>query len=145
MNCYPMVGRVLHGEINRTMIDSLHLPALRGGLFALLAAALFGISTPLVQKLGAGLGAFTTAALLYAGAALIGALSLRSAAHEARVQRSDIPRLLAMAGFGAALGPVAGNIVALCAAVGCLGSLGGWTLLVGQTAKAAAHFPCHII
>lgn len=35
-------------------------------------------------------------------------------------------------------GPVAGNIVALCAAVGCLGSLGGWTLLVGQTAKAAA-------
>ena len=89
------------------MIDSLHLPALRGGVFALLAAALFGISTPLVQKLGAGLGAFTTAALLYAGAALIGALSLRSAAHEARVQRSDIPRLLAMAGFGAALGPVA--------------------------------------
>ena len=37
-----------------------------------------------------------------------------------------------------ALGPVAGNIVALCAAIGCLGSLGGWTLLVGQTAKAAA-------
>ena len=57
--------------------------------------------------LGAGLGAFTTAALLYLGAALIGALSLRTAAHEARVQRSDIPRLLAMAGFGAALGPVA--------------------------------------
>ena len=37
-----------------------------------------------------------------------------------------------------ALGPTAGNIVALCAALGCLGSLGGWTLLVGQTAKAAA-------
>jgi len=107
MNRYPMVGHVLHGEITRTMIDSLHLPALRGGLFALLAAALFGLSTPLVQKLGAGLGAFSTAALLYAGAALIGALSLRTAAHEARVQRSDIPRLLAMAGFGAALGPVA--------------------------------------
>ena len=28
--------------------------------------------------------------------------------------------------------------MALCAAVGCLGSLAGWTLLVGQTAKAAA-------
>ncbi len=53
LNRYPMVGHVLHGEITRTMIDSLHLPALRGGLFALLAAALFGISTPLVQKLGA--------------------------------------------------------------------------------------------
>ncbi|RQO83927.1 DMT family transporter [Acidovorax sp. FJL06] len=87
--------------------DLLHLPALRGGLLALLAAVLFGISTPAVQRLGAGLGAFTTAALLYAGAALVGALSLQAAAHEARVQRADIPRLLAMAGFGAALGPVA--------------------------------------
>ena len=37
-----------------------------------------------------------------------------------------------------ALGSEIGKIVALCAAVGCLGSLGGWTLLVGQTAKAAA-------
>jgi arginine:agmatine antiporter len=37
-----------------------------------------------------------------------------------------------------ALGPWVGSIVAFCAAVGCLGSLGGWTLLVGQTAKAAA-------
>lgn len=37
-----------------------------------------------------------------------------------------------------ALGPFAGSIVAGCAAIGCLGSLAGWTLLVGQTAKAAA-------
>lgn len=37
-----------------------------------------------------------------------------------------------------ALGPVAGAAVAICAAIGCLGSLAGWTLLVGQTAKAAA-------
>ena len=87
--------------------ESLPLPALRGGLLALLAAALFGISTPMVQRLGTGLGAFTTAALLYAGAAVVGALSLRTAAHEARVQRSDAWRLIAMAGFGAALGPVA--------------------------------------
>ena len=36
------------------------------------------------------------------------------------------------------LGSTAGKIVALCAAVGCLGSLAGWTLLVGQTAQAAA-------
>ncbi|EHL23656.1 MULTISPECIES: DMT family transporter [unclassified Acidovorax] len=87
--------------------EFLHLPALRGGLLALLAAALFGISTPVVQRLGAGLGAFTTAALLYAGAAVVGALSLRTAAHEARLKKSDTPRLIAMAGFGAALGPVA--------------------------------------
>ncbi|GFE72905.1 arginine/agmatine antiporter [Novosphingobium sp. TCA1] len=37
-----------------------------------------------------------------------------------------------------ALGDFAGSTVALCAAVGCLGSLAGWTLLVGQSAKAAA-------
>ncbi|MGO4622123.1 arginine/agmatine antiporter [Ensifer sp. 2YAB10] len=37
-----------------------------------------------------------------------------------------------------ALGDMAGAVVAICAALGCLGSLAGWTLLVGQTAKAAA-------
>lgn len=37
-----------------------------------------------------------------------------------------------------ALGNTAADAVALCAAVGCLGSLAGWTLLVGQSAKAAA-------
>ncbi|HSV53754.1 MAG TPA: EamA family transporter [Burkholderiaceae bacterium] len=85
----------------------LNRPAMRGGLLALLAAVLFGLSTPLVQQLGKGLGAFTTAALLYAGAALI-AVSLRQPAQrEARLQQSDIRRLVAMAGFGAVVGPVA--------------------------------------
>jgi arginine:agmatine antiporter len=37
-----------------------------------------------------------------------------------------------------AIGPIGGGIVAFCAMAGCLGSLGGWTLVVGQTAKAAA-------
>ena len=83
------------------------LPALKGALLALLAAVLFGVSTPLLQRFGAGLGPFTTAALLYAGAALVGALSRQRIEREARVQRSDLPRLLAMAGFGAVLGPVA--------------------------------------
>jgi drug/metabolite transporter (DMT)-like permease len=83
------------------------LPALRGGLLALLAAALFGVSTPLVQQFGAGLGAFSTAALLYAGAALIGGLARQPADREARLQRADLPRLLAMAGCGAVVGPVA--------------------------------------
>ena len=83
------------------------LPALRGALLALLAAALFGISTPLVQRFGVGLGAFSTAALLYAGAAVAGAFSRQRVEREARVLRSDLPRLLAMAGFGAVIGPVA--------------------------------------
>ena len=85
----------------------LALPALRGGLLALLAATLFGISTPLLQRAGEGVGALTTAALLYAGAALVGALSRRPANLEARMVRTDLPRLLAMAGFGAVIGPVA--------------------------------------
>lgn len=83
------------------------LPALRGGLLALLAAALFGVSTPLVQHVGAGMGAFSTAALLYAGAAAVGLLSRRGMDREARLQRADLPRLLAMAAFGAVIGPVA--------------------------------------
>jgi drug/metabolite transporter (DMT)-like permease len=82
-------------------------PALRGGALAVLAAVLFGVSTPLVQRLGAGLGAFTTAALLYAGAALVGALLRQPASREARLAPVDMPRLLAMAAFGAVLGPVA--------------------------------------
>jgi len=83
------------------------LPAFRGGMLALLAAALFGISTPLVQQFGVGLGAFSTAALLYAGAAAVGMLSRQPIEREARLRRGDLPRLLAMAGFGAVVGPVA--------------------------------------
>jgi drug/metabolite transporter (DMT)-like permease len=83
------------------------LPALRGGLLALLAAILFGISTPLMQRLGSGLGPFSTAALLYAGALAVGALLRQRVDQEARVQRADLPRLLAMAACGAVLGPVA--------------------------------------
>ena len=82
-------------------------PARRGAVLALLAATLFGLSTPLVQRAGAGLGAFTTAALLYAGAALLGAAWRQPTEREARLRRSDAPRLLAIAAFGAVLGPVA--------------------------------------
>ncbi len=83
------------------------LPALRGGLLAMLAAILFGVSTPLVQRAGAGVGAFTTAALLYVGAAIVGAFSRQPASKEAQLVRRDFPRLLSMAAFGAVLGPVA--------------------------------------
>jgi drug/metabolite transporter (DMT)-like permease len=83
------------------------MPALQGAALALLAAVLFGISTPLVQRAGLGLGAFTTAALLYAGAALIGALLRQPVEREAAVRRGDLPRLAWMALFGAAIGPVA--------------------------------------
>ena len=82
-------------------------PALRGGLLALVAAVLFGLSTPLVQRFGAGVGPFTTAALLYAGAAFVALLLRRPTQREAQLRRTDLPRLLAMAASGAVIGPVA--------------------------------------
>jgi drug/metabolite transporter (DMT)-like permease len=84
-----------------------NLPALKGGLLALTAAALFGISTPLVQAFGEGLGPFATAALLYAGAVLVGVLARQPVQSEAALTRADLPRLGLMAAFGAVLGPVA--------------------------------------
>jgi len=74
---------------------------------ALLAAVLFGASTPLVQRFGVGVGSFSTAALLYAGAALVGALLRRPVEQEARVRPADAGRLATMALFGAVIGPVA--------------------------------------
>lgn len=78
-------------------------PALRGGVLALAAAAMFGVSTPLVQLFGRGVGAFTTAALLYAGAAAVGASLRQPVEREARLARGDAARLVAIAAFGASL------------------------------------------
>lgn len=82
-------------------------PVVKGGLLALLAAALFGLSTPFVQKWGEGVGPFTTAALLYGGAALVAAFMRKPSEREAQLQWTDTKRLFAMAFFGAAVGPVA--------------------------------------
>ena len=82
-------------------------PALRGGLLALLAAALFGLSTPLVQHFGQGVGAFITAALLYAGAAMVALMMRHPPEREAALRRADFSRIAAMALFGAVIGPVA--------------------------------------
>jgi len=86
--------------------ESTH-PALKGGLLALLASALFGLSTPMVQSLGKGVGSFTTAALLYAGAAVVAWVLRQPASQEAGIKKSDGSRLFAMAGTGAVIGPVA--------------------------------------
>ena len=80
---------------------------MRGSLLALAAAALFGVSTPLVQRAGSSVGAFTTACLLYLGAAMVGALLREPVEREAALRRTDLPRLLWMALFGAVVGPVA--------------------------------------
>lgn len=88
-------------------MNAMSAPALKGGSFALLAAALFGLSTPLVQHFGRGLGAFTTAALLYAGAAVVALVLRQPPEREAALTRADGPRMVAMAGLGAVIGPVA--------------------------------------
>ena len=51
--------------------------------------------------------AFTTACLLYLGAALVGALLREPVEREAALHRTDLPRLGWMALFGAVIGPVA--------------------------------------
>jgi drug/metabolite transporter (DMT)-like permease len=82
-------------------------PAASGALLALLAALLFGASTPLVQRVGVGVSAWMTAAMLYAGAAITGLLLRSGIAKEATLQRRHWPRLLLMALCGAMIGPVA--------------------------------------
>ncbi len=77
--------------------------ALRGTLLALASALAFGTATPLVQHFGAGTGAFTTAACLYAGASLAG-ISTRSRG-EAPLRALHAPRIAAVAVLGAVLAP----------------------------------------
>ena len=102
----PNDGHHDHSNVQPAQAVHVAHPALKGGLLALLAAVLFGISTPLVQRAGAHAGAFTTAALLYGGAALMGAWLRRPAAQEAALRRTDFKRLAWMALFGAAVGNV---------------------------------------
>ncbi len=79
---------------------------LAGVGLALASAVSFGATTPLVQRLGHGVGPFVTAALLYGGAALFSAFSWRP--HAARpLLACDVPRVSAVAVLGAVVGPVA--------------------------------------
>lgn len=84
-----------------------NFPAVRGAVFALLAALLFGASTPLLQRAGVGVGGWMTAALLYAGAAAMGFLLRSPSSEEARLTPKHWPRLSLMALFGAVIGPAA--------------------------------------
>jgi drug/metabolite transporter (DMT)-like permease len=82
-------------------------PAARGAFLALLAALLFGASTPLVQRVGIGVSAWMTAAMLYTGAAVAGLLLRSGTYKEAALRRRHWPHLLLMALCGAVIGPVA--------------------------------------
>lgn len=76
----------------------------KGACYALAAAAAFGATTPLLQRIGSGLGPFVTAALLYVGAALF-AIRPRGA-KETPLRWHDGPRLAAVAALGAMIAPV---------------------------------------
>ena len=65
----------------------------RGALFALLAATLFGVSTPLLQRVGEGVGALSTAGLLYAGSGRSRCIVAPAGTREARLLPTDLPRL----------------------------------------------------
>ncbi len=81
-------------------------PMSAGGALALASAVAFGATTPFVQRFGRGVGPFTTAALLYGGAALFSAVP-RTSREPASLRASDLPRLLVVASLGAVLAPVA--------------------------------------
>lgn len=76
-------------------------PLASGVLLAVAAALAFGVTSPLVQVLGRGVGPFHTAALLYAGAA---GLSLLTGARPPG--RAHLGRLLLVAVAGAVVAPV---------------------------------------
>jgi drug/metabolite transporter (DMT)-like permease len=81
-------------------------PIATGVVLAMFAAIAFGATTPVVAWAGRGVGSFTTAALLYAGAALA-AVVLRAARgpSELPLRRSDAPRVVAVAVVGGAVAP----------------------------------------
>jgi len=78
----------------------------RGVVLAAAAAIAFGVTTPVVAWAGHGQGAFTTAALLYAGAALASAIMAAVGRTQgAALRRGDLPRVLGVAIAGAAIAP----------------------------------------
>lgn len=77
------------------------LPFAAPALWCLLAAALFGASTPVSKALLGGMGPLTLAGLLYLGAALATAPFARG-----EWDRGELRRLLGAVVFGGVLGPV---------------------------------------
>lgn len=83
-------------------------PITVGVVLALLSAAAFGVTVPVLGWAGAGVGPLTTAALLYFGAALSAFLQAPlSREAGAPLTRREVPALLVMALAGAAAAPTA--------------------------------------
>lgn len=83
-------------------------PITLGVMLALLSAAAFGVTVPVLGWAGVGVGPLTTAALLYFGAALSAFLQAPlSKEAGAPLTRRELPALLLMALAGAAAAPTA--------------------------------------
>ncbi len=82
--------------------------ARRGAIYGLLAAALFGLSTPVAKRILAEVTPQVLAGLLYlgAGVSLAGYRWLRPSTQETPIRRSDAPSLLGVIVLGGVLGPV---------------------------------------
>jgi len=81
-------------------------PIATGVLLAVIAAVAFGVTTPVVAWAGRDLGPFTTAALLYLGAALTaGLMRAAKGRSDAPLRRSDLGRVISVAIVGGALAP----------------------------------------
>jgi len=81
-------------------------PITSGVVLAVASALAFGVTTPLIAAFGAGVGPLATAALLYAGAAAASlAVSPFATSSGHSLTRRELPRLIAVAGFGAVLAP----------------------------------------
>jgi len=81
-------------------------PIAAGVVLALISAVAFGLTTPVIAWAGRDAGPLTTAALLYAGAALAaGAMRLGARPAGGALTRRDLPRIVAIAIAGAAIAP----------------------------------------
>lgn len=90
-----------NGDVHGSTVN----PLLVGGTLAAAAAVAFGLTTPLVQLLGRRVGAFTTAGLLYAGAALASLFWSVRSSKEAPLRALHARRLVGVALLGAVVAP----------------------------------------
>jgi len=78
----------------------------RGGLLAIAAAVLFGLSTPTAKAIVGNVHPLLLAGVLYLGSGLgLAITTLLSHPHGVRLKRADVPWLSATIVFGGALGP----------------------------------------
>jgi drug/metabolite transporter (DMT)-like permease len=78
---------------------------LRGAVYALLSALAFGVTPPLIARVAGTAGPWESAALLYAGAALVALTALGASTRERRITASDAARIGVAAVLGATLAP----------------------------------------